>query len=92
MGTAEVKHFVDHFVVHKKVLANMQSLALNALVFLYDQLLETPFGDLGHFAHSMRPKRLPVVLSRSEVVGFLGLLYHALQETVGHIRIAAPEQ
>ena len=54
-------------VVRKKVAASTQSQALNALVFLYDKVLEKPFGELGHFAHSKRPQRLPVVLSRSEV-------------------------
>lgn len=47
--------------------ASTQNQALNALVFLYEKVLERPLGDLGAFRRSRRPKRLPVVLSRNEV-------------------------
>jgi len=67
MGAPEVIRFLEDLVVRGKVAASTQSQALNALVFLYDRVLTKPLGDLGHFAHSKRPKRLPVVLSRSEV-------------------------
>ncbi|MCP4935864.1 MAG: integron integrase, partial [bacterium] len=44
-----------------------QNQALNALVFLYRQVLDMPFGELDGFARAKRPKRLPVVLERMEV-------------------------
>ena len=67
LGAAEVKRFLEDLVVRRKVAASTQAQALNALVFLYDKVIGEPVGDLGHFARSKRPQRLPVVLSRAEV-------------------------
>ena len=67
MGGAEVRRFLEDLVVRRKVSASTQNQALNALVFLYDKVLEQPIGELGSFARSKRPRRLPVVLSRAEV-------------------------
>ena len=50
--------------------ASTQGLALNALVFYFKHVVGTPFGDLGEFRRSKRPRKLPVVLGR-EVVRLL---------------------
>ena len=71
MGAKEVHGFIEHLVVKGNVAASTQNQALNALVFLYSQVLERPFGDLGQFARAKRPRRLPVVLSRQEAQGLL---------------------
>ena len=47
--------------------AATQNQALNALVFLYGEVLHQPLGDLGEWARAERPKRLPVVLTLEEV-------------------------
>ena len=44
-----------------------QNQALNALVFLYQTVLQIPVGDLGEFPRAKRPKRLPVVMTQEEV-------------------------
>ena len=44
-----------------------QSQALNALVFLYDEVLEEDLGEIGEFKRGKAPKRLPEVLAKSEV-------------------------
>jgi integron integrase len=49
------------------VSASTQRQALHALVFFYKQVLERPFGELGEFTQGKRPRRLPVVLTKSEV-------------------------
>jgi integron integrase len=49
------------------VTASTQKQALNALVFLYEQVLNSPLGDISDFARAKKPKKLPVVLSRDEV-------------------------
>lgn len=67
LGEAEVAAFLKHLVVERNVAASTQNQALNALVFLYEKVLERPLGDLGAFKRSRRPRRLPVVLSRDEV-------------------------
>jgi hypothetical protein len=67
LGAGEVAAFLEHLVVGRNVATSTQNQALNALVFLYDKVLEQPLGDLGAFRRSRCPKRLPVVLSRSDV-------------------------
>src|SRR5262249_13415991 len=66
MAAAEVQQFLTHLAVDGRVAASTQNQALNALVFLYQQVLEI---NLGRFdaVRARRPKRLPVVLSPEEV-------------------------
>src|SRR6266446_8905384 len=70
MGAAEVEQFLTHLAVTEHVSASTQNQALNALVFLYKQVLEI---DLGRFdaVRARRPKRLPVVLAPQEVAAVL---------------------
>ncbi len=67
MGSSEVFTFLEYLALNRKVASSTQNQALNALVFLYDKVLEQTLGDLGPFARAKRPHRLPVVLSREEV-------------------------
>lgn len=67
LGTAEVRDFLTHLATELTVSASTQNQALNALVFLYGQVLHQPLGDFSDFARASRPPRLPVVLSRDEV-------------------------
>lgn len=46
--------------------ASTQNQALNALAFLFNQVLEKPLGDFGDWAKARRPARLPVWLTREE--------------------------
>ena len=73
-GAPEITAFLQDLAVRGNVAASTQNQALNGLIFLYGQVLQRPPGDLGDFARAKRPKRLPVVLSRSEVAGLLGQL------------------
>jgi site-specific recombinase XerD len=70
MGAAEVEQFLTHLAVDGHVSASTQNQALNALVFLYQQVLEI---DLGRFdaVRARRPKRLPVVLAAEQVAAVL---------------------
>lgn len=74
VGSAEVKAYLDYLVIQRNVSASTQNQALNALVFLYNQVLERELGELEAFARSKRPKHLPVVLSRVEVNALLSQL------------------
>ena len=66
-GAAEVAAFLETLAVQGNVAASTQNQALNALVFLYGQVLEQPLGEMGTFQRAKRPRRLPVVLTRGEV-------------------------
>ena len=70
MGAKEVKSFLSHLANHGNVAINTQKTALNALAFLYNQILQQPLGDLG-FQHATRQKSLPCVLSPGEVQAIL---------------------
>jgi Phage integrase, N-terminal SAM-like domain len=67
MGAPQVKAFLEHLAIDLHVSASTQNQALNALVFLYREIIGQDFGDLGDVLRANRPKRLPVVLSRGEV-------------------------
>ena len=66
MGEAEVEAFLSHLAVARDVAASTQNQALNALVFLYEQVLQRPLGVLSEFARVNRPARLPAVLTPEE--------------------------
>ena len=51
--------------------ASTQNQALAALLFLYRRVLGLHFEDLDDRVRAKRPSRLPVVLSRKEVVALL---------------------
>jgi len=76
LGAAEVQAFLSHIAVALKVSASTQNQCLNALVFLYEQVLRQPFGELAEFARAKRVPRIPVVLSRDEV----GRIFEAVSE------------
>lgn len=52
--------------------ASTQNQALNAIVFLYRDVLKQPLGDIGKWARAKRPKRLPTWLSPQEMQRLLG--------------------
>jgi integron integrase len=56
-----------------RVSAKTQALSLNAVVFLFKQVLEKPLGDLGQWSKARIPRRLPVWLSPQETQRLLAL-------------------
>ncbi|CAG0908366.1 unnamed protein product [Cyprideis torosa] len=71
LGATEVEQYLTHLAVNRRVSPSTQSLALNALVFLYDKFLEMPLGDVSAFRRSKRAPKLPVVLTVGEVQALL---------------------
>ena len=67
MGAAEVGEFLSHLATQGNVAASTQNQALNALVFLYGEVLHVSLGDIGSWARATRGRKLPVVLSEGEV-------------------------
>lgn len=67
MGEAEIVAFLNHLAVDRKVSASTQNQALNALVFLYKQILGREELALGDIASAKRPERLPTVFDRDEI-------------------------
>jgi integron integrase len=71
LGAAEVSAYLTHLATAQKVSAATQNQALNAVVFLYSEVLHQPLGEVGEFARAQRSRRVPVVLSRHEVARVL---------------------
>jgi integron integrase len=66
MGATEVEQFLTYLAVKQNVAASTQNQALNAIVFLYKEVLGAELDQL-HIEHAKRPEKLPVVFSRQEV-------------------------
>ena len=71
MGAPEVRAYLSHLAVAKKMAASTQNVALSALLFLYRQVLDPPLPDLDVLERPQCPKRLPTVFSRPEVLAIL---------------------
>jgi integron integrase len=74
LGASEVEAFLTHLAVSGRVSASTQNQALQALLFLYRHVLEIDLPWLENVTRAAKSKRLPVVLSRSEVRAVLGEL------------------
>ena len=70
MGPIDVEQFLSYLAVTRNVSASTQKIALNALAFLYNRVLEQPLGDLGEFNRAKTPARLRMVLTRYEMAQF----------------------
>ena len=74
LGAGEVREFLTHLAVEAHVSASTQNQALNALVFLYRDVLAQDLGDFSDAVRARAPRRIPVVLTRGEVRALLGQL------------------
>ena len=63
----DVQLFLTQLASKEKVAASTQNQALAALIFLFKDVLEQPFGWLDDLERAKKPLRIPVVLSRQEV-------------------------
>ena len=80
MGAAEVQEFLTHLAVAGRVAASTQNQAKSALLFLYREVLLVELPWLDDVEAAKTPKRLPVVLTRGEVLAVLARMdgTHAL--------------
>jgi len=67
MGAREVERFLSHLATNKKVAASTQRQALNALVFLYRDVLLIPLDHSIAPIRAKRKRRPPTVLTQNEV-------------------------
>jgi integron integrase len=74
MGAEEIRDFLTYLALQKQVAASTQNGALNALVFLYRQVLKQPLPELGAIERAKRPGRIPTVLTAEEVKAVLAQL------------------
>jgi integron integrase len=74
MGEAEIGSFLSSLATESHVSASTQNQALNALLFLYQEILQRKIGFIEGVIRAQRPKRLPVVLTKEEVRKIFGAL------------------
>jgi integron integrase len=73
MGAREIEAFLTDLAVRGKVAASTQNQALNALVFLYREVLHVELGEFSA-VRAKRPERLPVVLTKAEASRLLAAM------------------
>ena len=67
LDNSDVKGFLTHLAVKRKVAASTQNQAFNALLFLFRHVLKSESGDFKDVPRAKRKPYVPVVLSRKEV-------------------------
>lgn len=67
MGERELAAFLTHLAVERRVSASTQNQSLNAVLFLYKQVIGRDIGLIQGVVRAKRPERLPVVMTRAEV-------------------------
>ena len=67
MGAKEIKEYLTYLAVKQKVASSTQNQALNALVFLYKEVLKLEIADFSEFKKAKRPAKIPLVLNEIEI-------------------------
>jgi len=76
LDESDVSKFLTHLAIDRRVAPNTQNQALNALVFLYKCVLESPLKEIKHVKRATAIKKLPVVLNQKEIRNLLKQLSH----------------
>lgn len=71
MADGHVEEFLNHLVLERQVAAQTQALVLNALNFLYKEILKKPLSLRLNFIKSKSPRKLPVVLTQDEMAALM---------------------
>ena len=67
MGEVQIRQFINHLAVKRKLSASTQNQALCAILFLYREVLGVELDRIDKIHWAKKPKRLPVVFSKEEV-------------------------
>jgi site-specific recombinase XerD len=80
MGVPEIEEFLTHLAVEGNFAAATQNQALNAILFLYRQVLQIELEDRINAIRAKRPQQIPIVLSPDEA-------FAIIQQTTGVHRL-----
>ena len=78
-----IRKYLDFLAGERNVSASTQNQALNALVFLYTQVLKQDVGDFGDFTRAKKTIHVPTVLTKGEIERLLGKLDGVYQTMAG---------
>jgi integrase len=73
MAETEIARFLSSLATESHVSSSTQNQAFNALLFLYQQVLQRKIGLIQGVVRAKKPRRLPVVLTKEEVQRLLAL-------------------
>ena len=73
-GEAKIEAFLTHLAVDKAVSPSTQNQAMNALVFLYKQVLKKPLDGKINAVRARKKLNVPVVMTREEVARIIALM------------------
>jgi integron integrase len=68
MGKQEIEAFLTHLAKNLNVASSTQNQAFNALLFLYNQVLDKALGDKINATRAKKPRRLPTVMTNEEAM------------------------
>ena len=74
MAEPEIARFLSNLATESRVSGSTQNQALNALLFLYHQVLGKEIGYVNGVVRAKKTPRLPVVLTRGEIQALLNYL------------------
>ncbi|MBN2178085.1 MAG: integron integrase [Deltaproteobacteria bacterium] len=74
IDTSDVKNFLSHLAIKRRVSASTQNQAFNAILFFFRSMLGKEMGDLSQTVRAKRGQKLPVVFSVEEVKRLLACM------------------
>jgi integron integrase len=74
MGDVDVEQFLSFLANDRNVAVKTQALALNAMAFLYKEIVCSPLTLELNFQKSAKQRKLPIVLTPSEIRDLLAML------------------
>lgn len=81
----DISEFLEFLVIKRRVASSTQSQALNALVYFYKTVLNQELSNHIEFSRSKKPKRLPVVLSKKEVILLFSHINHPTRQLMANL-------
>jgi len=75
MGKAEIEAFLSHLVMKHNVASSTQNQAFNAILFLYNHILDVDMPEDINALRSKKPVRVPTVMTREETLKLIAMMH-----------------
>jgi integrase len=75
MGKPEIEAFLSHLVMKRNVASSTQNQAFNAILFLYNHVLDVDMPQNINALRSKKPVRVPTVMTREETFKLIGMMH-----------------
>ncbi len=85
---SDLKTYLNYLAMERAVASSTQKQALNALVFIAEQVFECELGEIGDFVRAKNRKKIPVVMSKAELRRFFAAL-SGQKLLMAHLQYAA---